>query len=200
MRKLKVIIVFVLLLVLFSWVINAYIVAKSNKYIFRSPDKVPPVEAVIILGASVYRSGELSPILRQRVEMGIRYVLFNDSVDILFSGHSVPNGYNEPEAMAEFARKRMVPEEKLKLDPKGSSTYTSMFNCKYVFNYRSILIVTQKYHLPRALYIARSMGMDANGLVAPDSYPAVSRKASFREFSSRLKDFFLLNIFRLFRK
>jgi SanA protein len=172
---------------------------KARPYIYSDSDSIPLVDAVLIPGASVYRSGDLSPVLKERVEVGIRYIFDKDSVKILFSGHSVPYGYNEPVAMAEFAKKRLVPPEKIIQDSNGTSTYFSLLNCKKKFNFSSILIITQEYHLPRSIFIAHDLGLNAYGLITPSNYHRSSGKVALREFFSRLKAFFLLKFFKLFQ-
>ena len=199
MRKLKIIIIITIIFTLFAWIVNSYLVIKTKPFIFRDSKLVPNVEVVLVPGASVYRSGDLSPILRQRVEAGIQYIFQNDSVKILFSGHVIQNGYNEPAAMAEFAKKRLISSSKILQDSNGTSTYATLLNCTQAFNFDSVLIVTQEYHLPRAIYIAQDLGLHAYGLIAPDNYFIRSKKNSLREYFSRLKDFLLLKFFSLFR-
>ncbi len=200
MRHLKAVLISVLVMIFSAWIINAYIVVKTKAFIYRNPASVPNVEAVLIPGASVYRSGKLSPVLEGRVEVGIRYIFPLDSIKILFSGHTASDGYNEPAAMAEFAERRLVPPAKIVQDSNGTSTYTSILNCKKKFKFKSILIITQEYHLPRALYIAHDLGLKAYGLIAPGNYNSRPNKVSLREISSRLKDFLLLKFFKLFRR
>ncbi|MFC1586184.1 vancomycin high temperature exclusion protein [Fibrobacterota bacterium] len=200
MRALKAALFIMLFPVLGAWIINAYMIVKTRPYIYRDHEKVPEVEAVLIPGASVYRSGDLSPVLKQRVEVGIQHMYPRNSMKILFSGHTIPGGYNEPAAMADFAKKRLVPSEKILQDSNGTSTYFSLLNCKKTFNLNPVLIVTQEYHLPRALYIAHDMGLEAYGLVTPGDYNMKSKSVFFREIASRIKDFFLLKLFGLFRE
>jgi vancomycin permeability regulator SanA len=198
MRRLKTLSFFSILLIVICWIINAYIVVKTKHYIIRGSEPVSEVEAVLIPGASVYRSGELSPVLKQRVEVGIRFAYRNPGVKMILSGYAIPNGYNEPAAMAEFAESRLVSPDRIIQDFNGTSTYATLINCKKVYKVNSVLIVTQEYHLPRALYIAHSLGLQAYGQIAPSNMP-VGRKY-LREYFSRLKDFFLLKIFKLFHK
>jgi len=191
---LSVVVIFILLI----WIINSYILVKTKSFIYGNPDQIPSIQVVIVPGASVYRSGKLSPVLHQRVELGIRFLYYRDSVKILFSGFAVPNGYNEPAAMADFAKNRMVAANKILQDSNGTSTYITMLNCKRKYQFNSVLIVTQEYHLPRALYIARHLGLDAYGLIAPSNNVSMSKSILVREISSRIKDFFLLKFFKLF--
>lgn len=194
MARLKALGVFALILILAAWIINAYMVVKSQAKIFSDPALIPPVEAVIVPGASVYRSGKLSPVLRQRMEGAIRYLAAHKGTKLILSGHAIPHGYNETVPMLDFARRNAIPAEDIILDEKGRSTYVTLLNCRRSYPYRRILIVSQDYHLPRALYIAQGLGFQALGLVvteAESSFPA-------REYFVRLKDFVLLRISKYF--
>jgi SanA protein len=182
-------------LLIAAWIINQYIVVKTRARIFVSERDVPAVDAVLVPGASVYRSGKLSPVLKQRMDAAVLYLNSHAGVKLLVSGHSIPGGYDETRAMAEFARRQSVASENILIDDKGRSTYVSMLNCRRKFGFRKLLIVSQDYHLPRALFIAERMGMDAFGLVvteAPDS------RFHLREYAGRVKDFFLLRISKYF--
>jgi vancomycin permeability regulator SanA len=185
-----------LTLILCAWVINAYVVVKAKASTFANPEAAPAVEAVIVPGASVYRSGKLSPVLRQRMEGAVKYLALHKGVKLVLSGHAIPHGYNETVAMAEFARANAVPPEDILVDEKGRSTYVTLLNFRRSSPIRVILIVSQDYHLPRALYIAQSMGFAASGLVVSEE--AGSGSIPSREYFTRLKDFFLLRVSRWF--
>lgn len=188
--------VLALLLVVCAWVINAYVVVKGKSHTFLTAESVPLAEAVIVPGASVYRSGKLSPVLRQRMEGALRYLALHSGVKLVLSGHAIPGGYSEPEAMKEFALANAVSASDIQLDAKGRSTYVTLLNFRRTSPLRRILIVSQVYHLPRALYIARSMGFDASGLVVSEDVGAGHIPS--REYFTRLKDFFLLRAARWF--
>jgi vancomycin permeability regulator SanA len=181
------------LLVVCGWLINAYVVVKARPRTFLTPEEAPAVEAVIVPGASVYRSGRLSPVLRQRMEGALRYLALHKGAKLILSGHAIPHGYSETTAMAEFARANAVPEKDIMLDEKGRSTYVTLLNFRRASPLRRILIVSQDYHLPRALYIAQAMGFDAAGLVVSEE-ASQAGSMPFREYFTRLKDFLLLRV------
>lgn len=188
--------VFALLVVLAAWIINAYVVVKTKSRMYTDPAAIPLVDAVIVPGASVYRSGKLSPVLQQRMEGALKYMDLRKGAKLVLSGHAIPGGYNETTAMLDFARRKEFPLENILVDEKGRSTYVTLLNFRRSSGIRRILIVSQDYHLPRALYIAQAMGFEASGLVvsdngAPSSIPS-------REYFTRLKDFILLRISRWF--
>jgi SanA protein len=184
---------FVLVLLICAWVINAYVVVKGRARTYLTPESAPAVEAVIVPGASVYRSGRLSPVLRQRMEGALRYLSIHKGVKLILSGHAIPHGYSETTAMAEFARANAVPEKDIMVDDRGRSTYVTLLNFRRASPLRRILIVSQDYHLPRALYIAEAMGFDAAGLVVTEG-PSLAGSMPLREYFTRLKDFLLLRI------
>jgi vancomycin permeability regulator SanA len=176
-----------------AWVINAYVVVKGKARTFQATESAPAVEAVIVPGASVYRSGRLSPVLRQRMEGALRYLAIHPGAKLVLSGHAIPHGYSETTAMAEFARANAVPEKDIMVDDRGRSTYVTLLNFRRASPLRRILIVSQDYHLPRALYIAEAMGFEAAGLVVNED-PSLAGNMPFREYFTRLKDFLLLRI------
>ena len=187
---------FAVLLIVCAWVINAYVVVKAQSRMFTDPAAVPVADAVIVPGASVYRSGKLSPVLQQRMEGALHYLALHKGARLVLSGHAIPGGYNETTAMLEFARRKEIPLENILVDEKGRSTYVTLLNFRRSSNIRRILIVSQDYHLPRALYIAQTMGFTASGLVVSgDGAPA---NVPSREYFTRIKDFILLRISRWF--
>jgi len=188
--------VFALILILCAWVINAYVVVKAKSRMFTDPAAIAQVDAVIVPGASVYRSGKLSPVLRQRMEGALKYLVLHKGVKLILSGHAIPGGYNETVAMLDYARRNAVPPEDILVDEKGRSTYVTLLNFRRSSGIRRILIVSQDYHLPRALYIAQSMGFDASGLVVSED--AGPSSIPLREYLTRLKDFILLRVSRWF--
>lgn len=188
--------VLALLLILSAWVINAYVVVKARSRMYADPAAVPAAEAVIVPGASVYRSGRLSPVLRQRMDGALNYLRLHKGAKLVLSGHAIPGGYNETVAMLDFARHNAVPLADILVDEKGRSTYVTLLNFRRSSGIRKILIVSQDYHLPRALYIAESMGFEASGLVVSEGSGAASIPS--REYFTRLKDFLLLRVSRWF--
>jgi vancomycin permeability regulator SanA len=179
-----------------AWVINAYVVVKTKSRMFTDPAAIPAADAVIVPGASVYRSGKLSPVLQQRMVGAVKYLRLNQGAKLVLSGHAIPGGYNETTAMLDFARRNEVPPADILVDEKGRSTYVTLLNFRRSSGIRRILIVSQYYHLPRALYIAQAMGFDANGLVVSDV--GIPTSMPSREYFTRLKDFVLLRISRWF--
>jgi vancomycin permeability regulator SanA len=130
------------------------------------------------------------------MEGAIKYLALHKGTKLVLSGHAIPGGYNETTAMVEFARRNEIPADDILVDEKGRSTYVTLLNFRRSSGLRRILIVSQDYHLPRALYIAQVMGFSATGLVVSgDGTPG---GVPTREYFTRLKDFILLRISRWF--
>ncbi|HLU69246.1 MAG TPA: YdcF family protein [Fibrobacteria bacterium] len=191
----------VVLFLVGGWLISAYMEVKASTEIFDGPEDVPPVDAVIVPGASVYRSGQLSPVLERRMETALALAFERPGVRLLLSGTNVPQGYSETRAMREYAIDRGFPAEKILVDDAGRSTFLTLLNCKTIFGLQRVALVSQDYHLPRALYIARRLGMEVYGLrvLREDGVQPVSGSGwNAREWFSRVKDFALVRVYRWF--
>lgn len=192
MARLKPFAFILLALLMGAWVINQYVVVKSRASIYLPDGPIPEVEAVIVPGASVYRSGKLSPVLRQRMETALNFVRERPGTRLVLSGFAIKGGYNEAQAMADHARRSGIPAGDILVDEKGRSTYVTLLNARRNWGLKRVLVVSQDYHLPRALYIATRMGMEASGLAVAESVP--DSRFHLREYAGRVKDFFLLRI------
>ncbi|HAO99740.1 MAG TPA: hypothetical protein DCQ83_06815 [Fibrobacteres bacterium] len=187
---------FLVFIVLVSgWIISTYMEVKAVPETFASPDSIPVIEAVVVPGASVYRSGKLSPVLLQRMDAALDLARRRPGVKLVLSGHAVPKGYSETSAMRDHAVGKGFPPRDILIDENGRSTFLTLLNCKKKFGLLRVAIVTQDYHLPRALYIARRLKMRGYGLslATPENGGWLDR-----EWFSRLKDFILVRIFKFF--
>ena len=147
------------------------------------------VDCILVLGCQVKPDGEPSHMLHDRVMQGV--ALYKEGVaPVLFmTGDSRQETYDETGTMKALAVASGVPAEAIVTDPYGLSTYDSILRAKEVYGYGKILVVTQEYHLYRAIYIAVQNGVDAYG-VASDPRPyagQIFREA--REVAARVKDF-----------
>ena len=146
-------------------------------------------DGILVLGAGVRADGSPSDMLRDRVTVAVE-LYKTTGVPLLMSGDHTGN-YNEVGVMKALAVEMGVPSEDIFLDHEGFSTYESLYRATKVFGARSVLIVTQEYHLHRALYIARELSMDAQG-VSADLRPYIKQKQySLREHLARFKDLFV---------
>jgi len=174
-------------------VTNYTVVSSANRYIEESSAQ-EQVDAIIILGARVYSDGDLSWILKDRMEVGIEQYLEGNGKKLLLSGDHGRENYDEVNNMKKFALSKGVPEEDIFMDHAGFNTYSTMYRAKEVFGVENAIIITQDYHLKRSVYIARQLEIEAYG-VASDlhEYPKISKFVA-REILARTKDFFQVNV------
>lgn len=168
------------------------IVVSSAKDRIITADEAAELEntdCVLILGAGV-RNGSPTPMLRDRLITGISLYKSGAAPKIIMSGDHGREDYDEVNVMKSYAVENGVPDGDVFMDHAGFSTYDSIYRAKAVFEADSIIIVTQKYHLYRALYIAERLGVNAVGVSADlDDYSG-QLKRDLREIAARDKDFF----------
>ncbi|MEX1307570.1 MAG: ElyC/SanA/YdcF family protein [Eubacteriales bacterium] len=177
--------------------INLYIMAYSSKYIY-DIDDVPKddYQAVMALGAKVSSSGVLSYGLEDRVEYAVLLYQEGYADKLLFSGDHGRENYDEVNSMMDYSIAMGVPAEDIFLDHAGFDTYDSMVRANKVFECDRIIVVTQSFHIYRAVYIARKKGIDVIG-VRSDQTNFVKRvviKNRVREFLARVKAFIEVEI------
>lgn len=151
--------------------------------------KLNDIDCIVVLGCKVRADGSPSDMLADRVSVGVD--LFKNGVsDVLFmSGDHQNDNYNEVGTMSRLAKARGVPVANIEIDGMGLSTYESMWRLKKVYGYDRVVIVTQEFHLNRALYIADSFGIDAYGVTSDLHYYGNMFKNDIREIIARNKDF-----------
>jgi vancomycin permeability regulator SanA len=134
------------------------------------PEEAPEERVAIVFGAGLRRDGTPTAMLRDRVLTGAD-LYFRGKVDkLLMSGDNRFVDYNEPEAMRQFARSVGVPDEAIVLDYAGRRTYDTCYRAKAIFGLDTALLVTQRFHLARALYLCDTLGMETLGVEAENSY------------------------------
>jgi len=184
-------IVFILgaLFALFVCGCNTIVMGRSEEYILtKEQARGLGADCVLVLGARVYEDGSLSPVLGDRVNTGVSLYFAGAGKKLLLSGDHGQVEYDEVNAMKETALAQGVPEDDVFLDHAGFSTYESMVRLKEVFGGKRVVIVTQSYHLYRAVFVARCLGMEAYG-VASDLRPYLKQGYyELRELGARTKD------------
>ncbi len=194
---LSVIAVLCLCVGIYAVAVDAYIRSSSGKYILTSDEAAAlgNTDCILVLGAGVH--GEtLSHMLEDRVKTGISLYEKGASPKILMSGDHGREDYDEVNAMKNYAKKEGVPSADIFMDHAGFSTYESMYRAKEVFCAKKIIIVSQKYHLYRAIYVARSLGLEAYGVDAQLRPYAADTNIfnTLREFLARNKDFLYVRL------
>ena len=188
MLKYLIIIIAIILIVVLG--INLCVRLSTKKQILdkESYSKLSDVDCIIVLGAAIW-GDKPSPMLEDRLLEGINLYKNSVSDKILMSGDHGRQEYDEVNIMKEFAIQKGVPSENIFMDHAGFSTYESIYRAKEIFGAKKIVIVTQKYHLYRALYIANQLGLEAYGVGAdPRQYVGATYR-EIREILARNKDF-----------
>jgi len=126
----------------------------------------PSERVAIIFGAGLLRDGSPTAVLRDRVETGAELYFTGKVEKLLLSGDNQVVEYNEPEAMRQYAISLGVPEQVIVLDYAGRRTYDTCYRAKVIFGISKALLVTQKFHLPRALFLCNALGVQASGVEA----------------------------------
>ncbi|MGI6046076.1 MAG: SanA/YdcF family protein [Eggerthellaceae bacterium] len=147
-------------------------------------------DAILILGASVQPDGSPSPVLQDRLDEGIRLYKQGVAPKIIMSGDNLTASYNEVRAMKAYALDAGVPSEDIFCDHAGISTYDSMYRAARVFGADTVVVVTQNYHLYRALFAGNCLGMKTYGVSSSLRSYSSQDNADIREIFARTKDFF----------
>lgn len=147
------------------------------------------VDCVIVLGCQVRSDGSPSHMLEDRLKRGVALYKLGAAPKLLMSGDHGTQYYNEVDAMKRYAVEADVPSEDVFMDHAGFSTYESMSRAIQVFEADKVIIVTQQYHLYRALYTAKALGMDAYGVAADYRQYSGQLARDVREVLARIKDF-----------
>ena len=168
--------------------INAYMISYVSDYILTVEDlEKQNFDCIMVLGAGLW-DGEPSPMLQERLDFGIIAYETGCSDKLLMSGDHGRVEYDEVNKMKDVAIESGVPADNIFMDHAGFSTYESMYRARDVFQVEKMVIVTQEYHLYRAVYNARKLGIDAYGFAADRlEYPIYN---DVREALARTKDFF----------
>lgn len=166
------------------------IVGSKGSIVSADEASISSADAIVVLGASVFADGTPSGILQDRLDDGIALYFAGVAPKLIMSGDNGTESYNEVRVMKQYAIAQGVPSEDIFCDHAGFSTYESMYRAKYVFGCQRIVVTTQTYHLYRALWSAKSLGMQATGV--PSDYHEYQKQLQYdiREVPARTKDFF----------
>jgi len=140
----------------------------SLNRIYREQD-APTSRVAIVFGAGLRRDGTPTPILRDRVETATDLYFSGKVEKILMSGDNRFEYYNEPESMRQYALSLGVPDAAIAMDYAGRRTYDTCYRAKAIFGASEALLVTQKFHLPRALFLCNALGLKSYGIEADNN-------------------------------
>lgn len=191
LKLLKYLKITILILIITIIVINLIVIitTKDNIVTTEYATKLENIDCLLILGAAT-RGNNPSPMLEDRLLQGISLYESNVSPKILVSGDHMNKDYDEVNAMKDYLVGNKIPSQDVFMDHAGISTYDSLYRAKHIFKANKIVIITQKYHLYRALYIAEQLDIEAYGVASnPRTYTNQTSR-EIRELLARTKDFF----------
>ena len=177
--------------ILFVASINAFVMLSVDEDIFSPEDfaATDSYDCILVLGAGV-RDGRPTDMLRDRLDTAVELYFSGVAKKLLVSGDHGSDDYDEVDVMKDYAVEKGVPSEDIFMDHSGFSTYESIYRADAVFGVESCIIVTQKYHLFRALYAAEQFGMRAVGVSADVREYSGAFYRETRETLARVQDFF----------
>lgn len=191
MKKIfKILIVIAIISIILVLSINFYVVGITKNKMIKDNDYslLKNVDCILILGAGIW-GDKPSPMLQDRLDEGIKLYKEGIASKIIMSGDHGREEYDEVNIMKEYAIEQGVPSEDIFMDHAGFSTYESIYRAKEIFDADNIVIVTQEYHLYRALYIADKLNINAYGVNSdPRKYSGQTFR-ELREILARNKDF-----------
>ena len=171
--------------------INATVIWTADEHILteEAAAKLEDVDCILVLGCRVYSDGEPSAMLHDRLKRGVALYEAGAAGKLLMSGDHGRADYDEVDAMKQFAVDCGISPEDVFMDHAGFSTYESMYRARDIFQAKKIIIVSQEYHLYRAVYIARQLGLEAYGVSADYRSYTGQHTRQIREVLARVKDF-----------
>lgn len=176
------------------FLINFHINSESKPYILSNAESSPKVQAVLVLGAKVYSDGRMSPMLEDRAATALQFYRKGMAEKFLVSGDHGTKGYDEANAVKSYLVENGVDGDDIFLDYAGFDTYDSLYRAREIFKVQSAVIATQNFHLPRAVYIGRALGIQVWGISADrQSYMNVEYNQT-RELLSKIKAFLDVNL------
>ena len=183
----KVVMTIVMTLIVFIVGTNIYVKVVSGKFIISGDENVD-ADCILVLGAGVRPDKTPSLMLKDRLDKAVKIYKKYGGKKILVSGDHRSEYYDEVSTMKNYLVDAGVKEEDIILDHMGLSTYDSMYRAREIFNVKKVIIITQKYHMYRAIYDARQLGMEAYGVCAKEVRYNGQLIRDVRELAARVKD------------
>ena len=170
--------------------VNGYVVLSTKNQILLSSEaaELPDVDCILVLGCRVYEDGTPSHMLEDRLRRSVELYRAGAAPKLLMSGDHGQREYDEVGAMKQYALAEGVSSQDVFMDHAGFSTYESLYRAKEIFGVEKVIIVTQEYHLHRALQIARALGLEAYGVSADYRSYTGQLMRDIREIMARNKD------------
>ena len=192
-KGILIVIIMIAVLTAIPFAVNGYVKANASQYLIEEEAAADiGADCILVLGAGLKATGVPSDMLQDRLDEGIALYRAGAAPKLLLSGDNGQIEYNEVNAMKLYAEEAGVPSEDIFLDHAGFSTYESMYRADYIFQVKKVIVITQKYHQYRALYIARGLGIEAYGVISEPRTYSGQQYREIREMIARNKDFFML--------
>lgn len=169
--------------------VNYYVKSSTKKNIYYSIKKFPKNDVGIIFGAGI-NGDQPSKYLKDRLDAGIALYKANRINKILLSGDNGRDEYDELTVMKNYCYKHGVDTTKIFIDYAGFDTYSTMYRAKHIFNIKKATLISQEYHLNRAIYIGQKLGIKSVGYSANNGEYLGYKYVTFREYGSIFKSFF----------
>ena len=190
MKKIfKYILIVLIVIILVPVIINFYVILSTkNRIVSGDSELLTDIDYIVVLGAGI-RRGKPSPMLEDRLKTGIS--LYNNDISnkILITGDHMNDDYDEVTVMKNYLLEHGIPEEDIITDNYGISTYDSIYRVKNVYKSNKVVIVSQRYHLYRALFLSDNLDLESYGVEADLRYYYGQRYREIREILARNKDF-----------
>lgn len=172
--------------------IDAYVLHSTSAQMLTTQEAalLEDVDCILVLGCKVHSDGAPSAMLEDRLRRGVELFHAGAAPKLLMSGDHGTMTYNEVQSMKQYAIDHEIPSSDIFMDHAGFSTYESIYRARDIFQAKKIIIVTQEYHLHRALYIAAALGIEAYGVDADYRSYSGQTARDIREILARNKDFF----------
>lgn len=176
---------------LLAVLINFWVIGSADSWILDAKEaaQIGDADCIIVLGCQVKSDGSPSHMLEDRLKRGVALYELDAAPKLLMSGDHGTVTYDEVDAMKRYAVEQGVPTEDVFMDHAGFSTYETVSRAKLIFEAKKVIIVTQQYHLYRAIYTARALGLDAYGVAADYRQYSGQAARDIREVLARVKDF-----------
>ncbi|NLC25103.1 MAG: DUF218 domain-containing protein [Fastidiosipila sp.] len=181
------ILVLIILSVLTIFSVDRWVAWRGGTAIVEADEVDPPYDAIIVLGAQVVDNYYPSDMLRDRLDGAVELYKAGVSDRILVTGDHREDNYNEVAVMTRYLLEHDVPDQAIFMDHYGLDTYDSIYRSHHVFKIEKAIIVTQTFHLQRALYVARSLDLDYQGYATDARNYKSSTYTFLREYGARLK-------------
>ncbi len=165
-RNLIILCIFILLILLTPFLLQSLFTQSYKDKIFTSVNDAPKVHVALVLGAGLNGEAEPSDILEDRVMTAVDLYKAGKVEKIIMSGDNRTADYDEPSAMIDYAVKNGVKVEDLQPDYAGRRTYDSCLRAREIFSLSQIIVITQSFHMSRAMYVCNSIGIDTYGVTA----------------------------------